>query len=582
MNQKAVFHTPDSKYCFAYSNRELIIRLRTSNEDNLKVSIVYGHKYDFQNYRRISEMKKCYSDRDFDYYEIRFVLSDVRFAYIFQIDEEGKVYFYSEDGITETYNYQESFYNFFQMPYINSNDVMPEVSWMKNAVFYQIFVDRFNIGNKKKDMSYVNMEWGDIPTPKSFAGGDIRGITEKLDYIKDLGITAVYLTPIFKSVSNHKYDISDYYLIDPQFGTDEDLHDLVEKAHRKGIRVILDAVFNHCSSLLPQFQDVVRKGKESDYYNWFLIDGDFPDESMGNYECFASCTYMPKLNTSDRGVQEFLLDVARYWIRKFNIDGWRLDVSDEVSHDFWRMFRKAVKAEKSDAVIIGENWHDARTYLMGDQYDSIMNYSFTKACLDYFAFNRLDARGMAERLNSLLMRNSWQVNDMMLNLLDSHDTHRFFSEVGENKDRLLAGLALEMIFPGASCIYYGTEICIPGGYDPDSRRCFNWDEKYWDNNFIKKVKGLIHLKKNGVISDGSIRILSEKNLMIVKRTEREKCSALYINLTDKTSETSVQLLEVLSSNRAEGSCDRLVINPDGYVLINEKADEGNSDTIIRY
>lgn len=185
---------------------------------------------------------------------------------------------------------------------------------------------------------------------------------------------------------------------------------------------------------------------------------------------------MPKLDTANREVQEYLIGIACYWIREYGIDGWRLDVSDEVSHVFWRRFREAVKKEKADAVIIGENWHDAYPYLRGDQYDSIMNYAFTKACLDYFARKTFDAKQMAEKLSSNLMRNMEPVNRMMLNLLDSHDTHRFYSEVGENPDRLLAALALEMVFPGAPCIYYGTEICTPGGYDPDSPRCFDWEK----------------------------------------------------------------------------------------------------------
>ena len=224
-------------------------------------------------------------------------------------------------------------------------------------------------------------------------------------------------------------------------------------AHEKNIRVVLDAVFNHCSMEMKQFQDVLEKGKASPYYHWFLIDGDFPDPEKMNYECFAACNYMPKLNTANEEVQNFLLEVATYWIREADIDGWRLDVSDEVSHEFWRKFRKAVKEEKSDSVIIGENWHDAYAYLMGDQYDSIMNYAFTKASLDYFAKGVFSAKQMAEKLSSNLMRNTEPVNCMMLNLLDSHDTHRFYTEVNRDKAKVLAAIALEMIFPGAPCIY---------------------------------------------------------------------------------------------------------------------------------
>ena len=200
-----------------------------------------------------------------------------------------------------------------------------------------------------------------------------------------------------------------------------------------------------------------------------------------------------------------------------DIDGWRLDVADEVSHDFWRMFRRAVKAKKSDAVIIGENWHDAYPSLQGDQQDSIMNYAFTKICLDYFANESCDARKTVQHLNGILMRNMKQVNYMMLNLLDSHDTDRFFTMCKKDKKKLEAALALTMFMPGTPCIYYGTEHAMEGGYDPDCRRCFDWDESKWDMKFFNKVKELIALKKNPVLQYGDVSITEENGSLIVKR-----------------------------------------------------------------
>lgn len=152
---------------------------------------------------------------------------------------------------------------------------------MRDAVFYQIFIDRFYQGNMQKDTGYINMAWGDKPTPESFAGGDIEGIIEKLDYLQKLGVTALYLTPVFSSVSNHKYDIKDYRKVDPQFGTKEDVIRLVKKAHEKGIRIVLDAVFNHCSMYLEQFMDVIKKGQDSIYFDWFLINGNKVDVEKG-------------------------------------------------------------------------------------------------------------------------------------------------------------------------------------------------------------------------------------------------------------------------------------------------------------
>lgn len=562
MNEHAILHIPDSRYCFATGERELTIRLRMAKEDkNCRVFLVYACKYDFGNRQETVLMEQRCQDRLYLYYEITMKLTDVRFAYIFRIEEQGKTYYFSEDGLTEDYCFKEGFYNFFQMPYINSNDVMPTVDWMRNAVFYQIFVERFCRGNEEKDDSYINMKWDDKPTPKSFAGGDLRGIIGKIGYLKELGVTAIYLTPVFLSDSNHKYDTKDYFTVDPQFGTNEDLVELVKRAHDAGMKVVLDAVFNHCSMYLKQFQDVLHKGRESEYYDWFLIDGDFPEPEKMNYECFASCDYMPKLNTANSDVQNFLLDIVHYWMKEADIDGWRLDVSDEVSHDFWRLFRKEVKKQKPDAVIIGENWHDAYPYLMGDQYDSIMNYAFTKACLDYFAKGKFNAGQMAEKLNGNYMRNMRQVNDMMLNLLDSHDTFRFFTEVGCDKDILLAALALEMIYPGAACLYYGTEVCMEGGFDPDSRRGFPWDETKWDEYVGNQIRQMTEMRARDTIRLGDARIDARGDLLEVCRSYENRRLTLYINMTDE--DVSLPASSVLLSNRLENG----VLKSRGYVII---------------
>ena len=466
-------------------------------------------------------MRKAYVGELFDFYEVKLTLEDTRLAYVFYIDDGEKCYYFSEDGATENYDFTIGFYNFFQYPYINEADIMECVPWMKTAVFYQIFVDRFHMGNDTKDKSYINCEWGEIPTPKTFAGGDIKGITKKLDYIQSLGCNAIYLTPVFCSVSNHKYDISDYYQVDPQFGANEDLKELIETAHKKGVRIVLDAVFNHCSEHLMQFQDVMKNGKKSKYFDWFVIKGDEVSQDAVNYETFAACSYMPKFNTSNQEVQEFLLNIATYYIKEYDIDGWRLDVSDEISHTFWREFRKRIKALKKDAVIIGENWHDASHYLRGDQYDSIMNYAFTKACLDYFATETKNAEEMAWKLNEILMRNTTPVNQMMLNLLDSHDTHRFFKEVGKDTFKMKAALSLLYLFVGAPCIFYGTEILTCGGYDPDCRRCMDWEKASVDGEYQEIYELLITLseiQRSGELADGVCKIWAENDTLILTNT----------------------------------------------------------------
>lgn len=533
MNQFALLHITDSEYCFPVSENEIVIRLRTAKNDIERAYIIYESKYVIGNSQQKLQMKKELSGELYDYFSISLKLEDTRLAYVFYLYDGQEYYYFSEDGATLTYDFTKGFYNFFQYPYINSADILKKEEWLSQASFYQIFIDRFCMADENKDKSYINLKWGDIPNPKSFAGGDLKGILSKLDYIKALGCDALYLTPIFKSPSNHKYDIVDYFDVDPNFGDKTDLKNLVKELHDREMKLVLDAVFNHVSELNDKFQDVISKGKESEYYDWFVIKGDYPCAEPLNYEVFAGCTYMPKWNTSNIHVQDYLISIATYYIKEFDIDGWRLDVSDEISHDFWRRFRKEVKAAKESAVIIGENWHNASNYLRGDQYDSIMNYAFTKAALDYFAYGQLDAQGVANKLNDILARNTDTVNDMMLNLLDSHDTDRFFSEVHEDRKKLKAALALLYMFPGAPSIFYGTECYTVGGYDPDCRRCMDFAKEKEDtlNDYIKKLAD-IRKKCSFKFSGTRIYASEDKKLFCLQRQGRNGDVMLYINETD--------------------------------------------------
>ena len=539
MNQEALFHMIDSNYCFPVSENEMVIRFRSARNDLKNVWIIYESKYSIAKKQKKVLMHKAYVSRLFDFYEIRLKLKDTRFAYIFYLDCGNEQYYYSEDGVTTTYDFSMCYYNFFQYPYINKADVHESVNWLKTASIYQIFTDRFLIGDTKKDRSYITLKWGEIPAPKSHAGGDLRGIIKKLGYIRNLGFDTVYLTPIFKSLSNHKYDIEDYYLVDPHFGTNEDLKELVSKAHDKNMHIILDAVFNHCSENIAQFRDVVKKGRKSKYFDWFFIKGDQINEERNNYEVFASCKYMPKLNTSNPEVQDYLTGIAVHYIEEYGIDGWRLDVSDEISHDFWRKFRIAVKEAGKrvgrEIAIIGENWHDAVNYLHGDQYDSIMNYAVTKACLDYFAFEKFNAAEFAEKLNEIIVRNTTTVNDMMMNLLDCHDTERFITSLKGNRKRLMAALTLMYIFPGAPCVYYGTEILTEGGPDPDCRRCMDW--KRTGSEEYEDIAGLLitlaDLRKKQKLYTGQISIGAEKDCFVFRNTNARREVILKIRLRDK-------------------------------------------------
>jgi glycosidase len=459
-------------------------------------------------------MPKVFSEQLFDWYVTRLDLTDSRLMYVFTVTVDGEKYFFSEDGITQTFDFNLAYFNAFQLPYINACDLQKPVEWLSKAVVYEIFVDRFFMANTEgKD--YINMEWGEKPTAKSYAGGDLNGITEKLPYIQQLGADTVYLTPIFSSpTTNHKYKIIDYYNVDSHFGTNNDFKRLVETAHKMGMRVVLDAVFNHCGAGFPPFQDVLKNREKSPYFDWFIpINPDKGEYEHFGYELFD----MPKLNTSNSAVRKYFLDVAAHWQETYGIDGWRLDVSDEISHKFWREFRERVKGINPEAVIIGENWHDANPYLRGDEYDSIMNYAFTRACVDFFAEKTISAQTFSDRLNSLLMRNTTMVNDMMLNLLDSHDTDRFLTLAMTDKTALRAALACLFVFPGAAMVYYGTETDMEGGYDPDCRRTFDWTKAEPFGETAKLIQKLSALRKSGIMDNKDISIYADKDKLFIKR-----------------------------------------------------------------
>ena len=519
MNRQAVYHSIKSNYSFPVSDNELVIRLRVAKGEAQEVTLIHSMKYDWTIRRESCAMRKEYSDGLFDYFIVRMHLQDTRFAYIFCIKSEGRTYYFSENGVTEDYDFSLGYFNFFQCPYINPGDVHRKVSWVSGAIVYQIFVERFFVGEGENKKEYVNLKWGDIPNPKSFAGGDLEGIRKKLDYLQDLGVNTLYLTPIFESCSNHKYDIRNYFRVDEMFGGDGAFARLAKEAHSRGMRILLDAVFNHCSAQNKIFADVVKKGRKSRYYDWFFIDGDKPDQETGNYEHFAGCKYMPKLNTNTPAVQDYLISVGRYWVEKYGIDGWRLDVADEVSDVFWRRFRQELKRAHPDVLLIAENWHDAYPWLRGDEYDGVMNYSLTKACLDYLVYGVFDAQAMSDRLSHILMRNTDQVNNMMLNLLDSHDTERFLTlakKSGKDERSLLCALAILFFSPGMPCIYYGTEIGMEGGYDPDCRRTFDWNRQNWNLRIYDTVKKLIRLRKRIA---GEVKYSAQDGVLLIERKD---------------------------------------------------------------
>lgn len=558
MNIQAIYHRPESNYCFATDHKTIVLRIRFAKGEQIcKLSVLYNTKYHIAQQQFKQEMQLIASDAQFDYYKATLCLEDPRLAYVFYFEYDNEPYYFCEDGLVSTYNFNLAYFNSFQFAYINDDDVMQNVEWLNNAVFYQIFVDRFCKTDTAK--SKINAKWCDLPTPTSFFGGNLDGITENLDYIKGLGATALYLTPIFKSNSNHKYDTIDFYCVDESFGNKESLKKMVTNAHDKGLKVVLDAVFNHVSRDFEQFKDVIKYGKKSKYFDWFVIDGEKVEQNPPNYACFGDCEYMPKLNTCNKEVQNYLIGVMVYWMKECDVDGWRLDVSDEVSHGFWRKAREAVKAQKSNAALIGENWHNSESFLRGDQFDSIMNYALTKRMIDFWVDESIDEKQLAEQLNSLYMRYSDVTNNMMFNLLDSHDTARFYTQIKKDSNRLLCAIATLIFLPGSFNLYYGTDILLEGEYDPDCRRTFDFSrlEDEGIKRFQTSLKELLALKRQPAIKSGKLKIFSQNEALVIERASEEQVLRLIVRRGKKKGVGAKPLIEY--NNSKDGDADSFVI-----------------------
>lgn len=538
MEKSAIIHKSDSIYSFPLNKNSVEIRLLTKKGDNIKkVELVYNDKYKFHEFVNYKEIFKKYSDDRFDYYIEIVNLSDLRFAYIFKITTTlDEVYYFSESGITDSYDITKGFYDFFQVSYINEIDIVNKNEILKNRVFYQIFVDRFN-KSLDNNNPRININWGEMVKQKTIAGGNLKGIVEKINYLKELGINGLYLTPIFESDSNHKYNIKDYFSIARDFGDENDLKDLIQVVKENDMLLILDGVFNHISKDNELFKDVMLNGNKSKYFKWFFINGENIDLINNNYERFADDLGMPRLNLNNEEVQRYVIDVGSHYVKKYGIDGFRLDVSDEIPHRFWIKFKEEMLKINKNFVLIGENWHNAHSYLnSGYEFDSIMNYCITKDILQFIAWDNYDSEHFKNRIISALMRYKSNVNYNMLNLLSSHDVHRFYTECKKDDDKFLLGYAFIFMHLGIPCIYYGDEIGMEGNYDPDSRRCFIWDEDKWNKKIYETIKKLISIHKNYCINELDYIISNEEDLICISRFNNDIEYNLYINNSGKDKE----------------------------------------------
>ena len=457
-----------SEYAFALDDTHYIFRLRTGKGEAESVRFYYADRAVMTPKLQFAPlpMEKFRTDRYFDWYEILLETRFERIAYYFELQNGVETLFYYGDCYEMAGTPTRA--DYFQLPFNHRADRFAAPAWTRDAVVYNIFPDSFAAGKR--------LAPNGAPPCR---GGTVRGVTENLDYIASLGFNCIYLNPIFAARSYHRYDTLDYYRIDPHMGAEDDLRDLVRRAHALGIRVILDGVFNHVSSDHPFFRDVLEKGRASRYYSCFYALPETPRlpaaGELPGYTCFSYVADMPKTNTADPFLRQYFCDVGANWVRKFDVDGWRLDVANELDDGFLRAFRASVKAAKSDALIVGVVWENAAHYLGGDMLDSAMNYDFRRYCRRFFAEQTVDAETFDTNVSTLLLRYNENALFAQLNLLDSHDVSRFLSLCGGKTERMELAVLLQMTFPGMPCVFYGDEKGLCGESEPEYRRPMAWD-----------------------------------------------------------------------------------------------------------
>ncbi|MCX6082723.1 MAG: glycoside hydrolase family 13 protein [Chloroflexi bacterium] len=443
--------------------------------------------------------------------------------------------------------------------------------WLQDAIFYQIFPDRFSNGDPSNDPANVE-KWGSAPNFWGFQGGDLRGIIQRFDYLLELGINAIYLNPIFLSPANHRYHTSDYYKIDPRLGTMLDFHALIDLSHRNNIRIILDGVFNHCSRGFYAFNDLLENNEKSQYQDWFNVHR-FPLDAYGpgeaiNYDAWWNFKAIPKFNTRNPEVRNYIMGVARYWIER-GIDGWRLDVPNEINDDsFWAEFRNVVKSANRDACLIGEIWSADPRWANDTHFDGLMHYPIRDALLSCLTGKTLISN-FAESVEGIFNVYPRENIYSMYVTIGTHDTERALTALDGNLRKLKLAFQFIFAYPGAPAIYYGDEIGIEGGKDPDSRRAFPWNPADWKADLHPWVQNLISIRKDRVsLRRGNytqIAVDNKTGLYAFSRSLGSEKTLIAMNASD----TRIDVEIPADGLWPEGKTLRNLLDNQPYIVFND-------------
>lgn len=542
---EAIYHKPYSEYAFPVDENTLVIRIRTKKDDLNNVLVVFHEKYD-TTLKGTVRMEKVAVDAMFDYYEAKLCHNIKRFKYMFYLESTYKHMWFTANGFSN----ERPEWGFFSFSNICRGDIINIPGWFKEAIVYQIFPDRFyNPKYSPESPEYRRWARGKVNKLSHFEGS-LKGIIEKIGYIKEIGINTLYLNPVFMAGSYHRYDTIDYYKIDSLLGTNEEFIKLVEICHENSIKVILDAVFNHCSSKFFAFRNLMELGEKSIYKEWFHVYS-FPlkTKPAPNFECFGFFGGMPKFNTTNENVQKYFQEVAAYWIDNYNIDGFRFDAADEVDRNFWRLLRNTIKGKKKDAILIGEIWDEGYSWMGGDQFDSVLNYPSKSFINDLIAYRSISVEQFKQRVNSYLINFNSNVINTLVNIIGTHDTPRFLTLCENNKKRFELGIVLQFTLPGIPLIYYGDEIGMNGGGDPECRQPMMWKEKAQDKSITAIYKFLIDLRKcNNVLINGrytDIKVTECRYILSYGRLTENEGIIIIMNTSDKNSRGTLQLDEFM-------------------------------------
>ena len=558
------FNSLDKKFLSISSDGVLKIRIHT--QTNIKKAWLLLEDSEF----RSIELKLYAETKRFNYWRAHVDLRSniAKFSFAAQTDENINIYF-GTSGVANFISPAEKW-----SLDVNSFKRHTIPDWFFGGVMYQIFPEKFKNSNPKLNPENV-LDWGTKPTRLGFQGGDLYGVIEKLDYIKNLGVNIIYLNPIFLSGSVHKYDTWDHFKVDDNFGGDEALTLLIESAHAMDMKVILDCSLNHVHPRHFAFQDLIQNGPDSKYKDWFTVF-DYPirlkyrphlysqtykvgwDGNEEEYKEYLDKTFsetkvpveifeddgpiceptykswwgvpdMPKVNYSSTEARKWALEVTEHWIKNFDIDGWRMDVAKEIDTSFWREFREIAKKTKKDILLLSEIFGDTSQWLQGDMFDGTMNYSFRENMIDFFANKNMKPDEFSESLAHLYSMYSFEAITSCQNLLSSHDVKRFLNRCEKIED-VYGAIFFQATFPGIASIYYGDEIGLDGGDEPNNREPFPWnDDSNWNIPLQEITSSLMNLKNsNSILKYGTFELIPSSQGVVIFRRVLQKESLICI------------------------------------------------------